>query len=572
MVEVVTDDMPFLVDSVTMELARQDRDVHARDPPAAGGRPRRHRRARRSPAVEDGSVAAARGRRSVESWMHVEIDRVDRRGRGRPIEAALPRVLRDVREAVEDWPKMQRAGAAIVDELGTDPPPLPGAEVAQGQELLRWLADDHFTFLGYREYHLEPTTTTTCCAPSRHRARHPRAPTRTCPPRFGKLPPAVRAQGPREEAAGPHQGQLARRPCTGRPTSTTSASRRSTRPARSSASAASSGCSLARPTPSRCMRIPVLREKAREVLERAGFDPHSHSGKALLDILETYPRDELFQTPVDELAADRRRRAAPPGAPAAAALRPPRRLRPLRLCLVYLPRDRYTTNVRERMREILREQLGGETHRLHGAGARVGARPSHFVVRPPRARRSARSTAAELEQQLAEATRSWGDDFVSAAMAAVRRGPRRRAAPGCTPTRSPRPTRRTSRRRSARPTSAGSTAGSGRRATASTSASTAATTPTPGERRFKVFRTGSPLSLSHVLPMLSSMGVEVVDERPYELGRPRPARPGSTTSGCATTSGTGARARPTLFQDALRAVWDGAPRATASTGWCSTPG
>ena len=50
------------------------------------------------------------------------------------------------------------------------------------------------------------------------------------------------------------------------------------------------------------MRIPLIREKAKEVLKRSGFDPRSHAGKALMDTLETYPRDELFHTPIDELA------------------------------------------------------------------------------------------------------------------------------------------------------------------------------------------------------------------------------------------------------------------------------
>ena len=85
------------------------------------------------------------------------------------------------------------------------------------------------------------------------------------------------------------------------------------------------------------------------MIDRAGFDPHSHTGKALLDVLETYPRDELFQTPIDELV------------PIAEAVLHTRERRQVRLfvrrdtygrylsCLVYLPRDRYTTAVRERI-------------------------------------------------------------------------------------------------------------------------------------------------------------------------------------------------------------------------------
>src|SRR5690606_37705368 len=90
-------------------------------------------------------------------------------------------------------------------------------------------------------------------------------------------------------------------------------------------------------------RIPVVRAKAREVIARAGFPAASHSGKALMDVLETYPRDELFHTPVEELAET------------AMQVLHTRDRRQVRLfirpdtygryysCLVYLPRDRYTT-------------------------------------------------------------------------------------------------------------------------------------------------------------------------------------------------------------------------------------
>uniref|UniRef100_UPI0013D0636B NAD-glutamate dehydrogenase domain-containing protein n=1 Tax=Klebsiella pneumoniae TaxID=573 RepID=UPI0013D0636B len=56
---------------------------------------------------------------------------------------------------VEDWAKMHAQVLAVVGELPDAPPPLPEAEVRQGRDFLTWLADDHFTFLGYREYQLE---------------------------------------------------------------------------------------------------------------------------------------------------------------------------------------------------------------------------------------------------------------------------------------------------------------------------------------------------------------------------------------------------------------------------------
>src|SRR3546814_4174324 len=86
--------------------------------------------------------------------MHVEIDRVPDGADAAEIENRLVAVLRDVREAVEDWDKMHERVTSIIEDLASNPPPLPKAEIEQGQALLRWLADDHLTFLGYREYRL----------------------------------------------------------------------------------------------------------------------------------------------------------------------------------------------------------------------------------------------------------------------------------------------------------------------------------------------------------------------------------------------------------------------------------
>ena len=90
----------------------------------------------------------------AESWMHVEIDRTDD-DEAAEITEGVQRVLRDVRESVEDWEKMHAQVLAVVGELAADPPPLSPGELAQGRDFLTWLADDHFTFLGYREYLLE---------------------------------------------------------------------------------------------------------------------------------------------------------------------------------------------------------------------------------------------------------------------------------------------------------------------------------------------------------------------------------------------------------------------------------
>ncbi|GHI38526.1 hypothetical protein [Streptomyces violascens] len=137
----------------------------------------------------------------TESWIHVEIDRETDRADLKQITADLLRVLSDVREAVEDWEKMRDAALRIADELAQEPKAgdLREQDVDEARELLRWLSDDHFTFLGYREYQLTdddslsavPAPASASCAPTRSTARtngHPVSPS------FSRLPADARAR------------------------------------------------------------------------------------------------------------------------------------------------------------------------------------------------------------------------------------------------------------------------------------------------------------------------------------------------------------------------------------------
>lgn len=549
-VEVVVDDMPFLVDSLTMELSRQLRDVHVvihplfdvvRDVTGA---------LQSVVPVEDGAKEPAPGA-VRESWMHVEVDRVADDEDTARIEEDLRRVLEDVREAVEDWTKMHDRVREIVADLEEQPPPLDPEEVRQGRELLTWLADEHFTFLGYREYHLE----------ERDGHDHLRADPGTGlgilrfdPPQSeesGRLPERVRAKA-REETllvlTKANSRSTVHRPAyldyVGVKTFDESGRVVGERRFLGLFSSAAYTESL--------MRIPLLREKAAEVLARSGFDPLSHDGKALLDTLETYPRDELFHTPVDELA------------PIAEAAMQARERRAVRMfarldtygryvsVLVYLPRDRYNTAVRERFAAILAERLGGgSTEFTVRIGESTTARV-HFVVHLPAGAATTEIDAADLEKRLADASRSWRDDFLTAVHAEY--GEEAGAALGRRYVESfpeaykedfaPRTAAIDLGRLEAIPGEEGIDLSLHEQVDAA-----------PGEGRLKVFRIGEPLSLSSVLPMLSSLGVEVVDERPYELtGLER--RSFVYEFGLRHGHELPPHARE-LVQDTLRAVWDG---------------
>jgi glutamate dehydrogenase len=548
-VEVVVDDMPFLVDSLTMELSRQLREVHVVVHPHFDVERDITGELQAVHVIDDGALDPHEGT-VRESWMHVEIGRVSE---GEDLEAVIDQihqVLRDVREATEDWGRTRGRMLEIVEELGeAGPEGIDSEEVRQARELLTWLADDHFTFLGYREYQLtdddrllgipgtglgilrnDPDLTASTRLPDkvRDKAREPRllvlakANSRATVHR----PAYLDYVGVKTfDDAGAVTGE---RRFLGLLSSTAYAE------------------SLT--------RIPLLRERAAEVLRRSGYNPRSYAGRALMDTLESYPRDELFHTPVEELA---------PMAETAMHARERRAVRAIIRrdvygryvsVLVYLPRDRYNTGVREKFSRILQDRLGAEsvefTVRINeSTTARV-----HFVVHLPQGAELPDIDTADLERRLTEASRSWHDDFLAAVIAEY--GEAAGSVLG---------------RRyvdawpeaykedfSARTASVDLGRIEGLRGEEGIDLSLYQPLDAGrGEARLKVYRVGEPLSLSAVLPMLSSMGVEVVDERPYELARPE-GEPRSFVYEFGLRSGEHLRPEAReLFQDALRAVWDG---------------
>ncbi|MFF3496554.1 NAD-glutamate dehydrogenase [Streptomyces sp. NPDC002795] len=520
-VEVVTDDMPFLVDSVTNELSRQGRGIHVVIHPQITVR--RDVAGKLLEVLPSG--ASTEGHDVLtESWIHVEMDRETDRADLKQITSDLLRVLSDVRECVEDWEKMRDSALRIAEELPSEPTAgdLPDQEVEEARELLRWLAADHFTFLGYREYDLSDDDSLAAVPGTglgilRSDPHHERDEHHPVSPSFNRLPADARAK------AREHRLLVL-----------TKANSRATvhRPSyldyvgvkKFDAEGNVVGerrflglFSSAAYTES-VRRVPVIRRKVAEVLKGAGFTPNSHDGRDLMQIMETYPRDELFQTPPDELRSI---------VTSVLYLQERRRLR-LYLrqdeygryysALVYLPRDRYTTGVRLRIIDILKEELDGTSVDFTAWNTESILSRLHFVVRVPQGTELPELSDADkdrIEARLVEAARSWADGFGEALNAEC--GEERAAE---------------LLRRYGQSFPEGFKADHSPRAAVADLVHLEQLTQenkdfelslyepvgaAPGERRFKIYRIGAPVSLSAVLPVLQRLGVEVTDERPYEL-------------------------------------------------------
>ncbi len=330
-------------------------------------------------------------------------------------------------------------------------------------------------------------------------------------------------------------------------------------------------------------RIPVLRRKLTEMLAAFDFAADGHDGKDLGEFMESYPREELFQTTVAQLIPV-----------AEGVLRLRERTQPrlfLRKdiygrymsCLVYLPRDRYTTRVRLRTQEILRMALDG-------AGVdysvMVGESPVarlHIVVRAKRGHVLPDVDAAELEAQIAAAIRSWDDDLAEEALCQLGAERAQTVLTMCSGGQIPQ-TYKTDVPASVavddlekilKLRESGESVAFDLWESESYVGGVPIDESPPAEPadggdgqqrvwRLSIYRTGSPITLTDVLPRLQHMGVEVVDEHPYEFGA---AEPFWIYDFGLRRSGGGQEAAPRapssitsvkdLVQDALTALWHG---------------
>src|SRR3954452_3639895 len=366
-VDIVTADMPFVVDSVTTEVIRHGLGLHLTVHPVMSVR----RDAGRLVDILD-RLGPATGT-SAESFVHLEVDRqtdaavLDELGRD------VLRVLGDVRAAVEDWSAMREQALAVADTVDTEASTFDEEDRKEAATLLRWLAGDHFTFLGYREYELvtrggEDTLT---AVPGTGLGLLRDSRSRPVSHSFAELPPEGRQKA--REPGLLNLTQANSRSTVHKPDYLDYVGVKSLSPEGEVAGERRFLGLMASAAHRQSARdIPVLRRKVQAVLDRAGYPPDSFDGRTLRNILENYPREELFQIDAEELYE---------AATTILDIQDRQRLRLLvrrdvfgrfMSCLVYLPRDRLTTALRTRIEGILRAAF-------HGASTQYATQVSESV-------------------------------------------------------------------------------------------------------------------------------------------------------------------------------------------------
>jgi len=149
LIEIVSDDMPFIVDSVTMDLTRKGYGIHLVIHPVM-----RIRRDENGQIIEVLDPESDSDDAIPESILHAEVEHEHDQQLLDDLRRSIEHVLDEVRAATEDWQAMRARTTELAEELDDNPPPVDEATTRETKAFLHWLADDNFTFLGYREYDL----------------------------------------------------------------------------------------------------------------------------------------------------------------------------------------------------------------------------------------------------------------------------------------------------------------------------------------------------------------------------------------------------------------------------------
>jgi glutamate dehydrogenase len=400
-VQVVTDDMPFLVDTLSMALTQAGVSTQIIIHPIL----RVQRDALGRIQSLDQDLQADGGRH--ESWQYLHIDRVGDAGECAQLQRRLFAALADVRRACKDWMRMRNQVLRLCADISRNPPPLRADVIAESRALLQFMEAHHFTFLGYRENVLHRRGGKLELLPvpgtglglMRRRLRHQRDSSVAA----ANIEQALRSN----ELLVITKANL--RSTVHRPSYLDYIGvKRFDARGRVIGEARILGLwnsSAYRADP---RQVPWLRHKLKRIVEHFPFAPSSHDGKRLLQILQTLPRDELFQASVPDLIRCARDVLVLQERSRVRLILRRDEFRRFWSCLVYLPRERCDADAQARIEQLLRTALHGTE--LDSSLA-IGDEPLaqlHILVRVDPTSRP-RLRVERLEQEIAEALISWRD-------------------------------------------------------------------------------------------------------------------------------------------------------------------
>jgi glutamate dehydrogenase len=510
--EVLNDNMPFLFDSTMAELAEQGIEVTLVTHPIIAVE--RDQQGKLLRFYGEALPEGAEGER--ESLIHFHIARLDAHADRQKLIDGLTKTLTDVRACVTDWRAMRARVEQAIKTFSSNPPPLPIDEVAEANQFLQWLCADNFTFLGLREYRFSSDADGSDEISEGEGLGILRDPD-----------VKILRRGTEMVVMTPEIREFMREPTVLIVTKANVNSRVHRRvrmdyvgiklytpDGRLEGELRLVGLFTSGAYTRSARQIPYIRHKVAQVLERAGFDPASHSGKAVQHILEEYPRDELFQVDAETLYNFVMDILTLYERPRVRVLARADKFDRFVSILVFIPREKYDTDVRTRVAAFLAQVYKGRLSASYvsfpeGSLARVHYIIGRYEGETPVIER------ATLEAEISAIAATWGDKL-KVALATTTDGMRARMLAN----------------RYARAFTGGYTEAFGTSQATADIAAIEKLTPArpvalsvyriegdddPTRFGLKVFSRGAPLSLSYRVPVIENHGLRVVNERTYQI-------------------------------------------------------
>ena len=398
--EVVNDDMPFLLDSTLAALSERGIEPKLVAHPILSVERSASGPARVGPPTE-GSKR--------QSLIHIHLPLLIGTEEHKAQEAMLALTYRDIRLAVADWRPMKHRLAEAIAAYKANPPPLDVAEIAEAVQFLEWLQADHFTFTGMRDYRYSDSAGMVDAQEGSG---------------LGILSdPEVRVlrRGAELVAVTPEVVAFLKEPVALIITKANVKSRVHRRAhmdyvgvklfdenGHLSGELRITGLFTSSAYNSTVRSIPYIRHKVARVFARTGFAADNYSGRGLAHVMESYPRDELFQSDEDTLlkfSLDILQLSERPRIRVLARLD---RFDRFVSIMVYIPKDRYDSAIRRKVGEYLTEAYQGRLSAAYPAYPDGPLARTHFIIGRDGGKTPdiARET---LEAAISQIVRTWAD-------------------------------------------------------------------------------------------------------------------------------------------------------------------
>ncbi len=553
-VDMVTRDMPFIVDSVLALMESRGLQIHLIAHPMFRLK-RDSEGHRESVGLPDGSHEL------TESMLHLEVDRLSRRSELEELRDQLTSVMHDVSAAVDDWKAMRSKVLALADEMDELAREAAsesarfqvtvGNDAGEVAELLRWMEAGSFTLVGYREYDFNDDENNPTVVSRPQTGLGTLRQTEPSSRNLGELPPETAMQSRRPTLLNLTKANTVSTVHRAVPLDYVGI-KEINRDGVVTGERRILGLFTSTVYSGQVQEIPVVRAKVAALVERANFQRTSHDHSRLLNLLQLFPRDELFQIDIDELESM---------AMAMLDMRDRRQVSMLMRrdtfgrflsCLVFVPRDRHNTDVRLKIQETLMEVYRGRSVRFSTEISDAPLARLHLVIYIDPIPADDLPDLEAVQARLIQVTRTWDDylrsalvetygedrglDLLSGYQDAFEAGYRSEVL-------------------------AESAVHDIERLEALPEESLDVGLHRPLEAgalelRCKLFRSGPPITLSQFIPVLHDLGAVVVDERPYEVVR-RDSVPRFVYDIGLLLDVELDRAGRSRFRDAILAAWNG---------------